>query len=58
VFLGTGKEDPEKFLRQFKRAVMANSDRDEEAWLELLPIHLDDAAAWWYESQSTATKAS
>jgi hypothetical protein len=37
---------------------MANSDRDEEAWLELLPIHLDDAAAWWYESQSTATKAS
>jgi hypothetical protein len=37
---------------------MANGDRDEDAWLELLPIHLDNAAAWWYESQSTTTKAS
>jgi hypothetical protein len=58
VFLGIWKEDPEKFLRQFKRAVMANGDIDEKAWLELLPIHLDDAAAWWYESPSAATKAS
>jgi hypothetical protein len=58
VFLGNGKEDLEKFLRQFKRAVMANGGRDEDAWLELLPIHLDDTVAWWYESLNAQTKAS
>jgi len=45
VFDGANKADPEKKLRQFKRACMANGDRDELAWLEMLPIHLDDEAS-------------
>ena len=58
VFDGASKADPEKFLRQFKRACMANGDRDEIAWLEMLPIHLDDEASWWYDAQSEEVKAS
>ena len=58
VFDGASKADPKKFLRQFKRACMANGDRDEEAWLEMLPIHLDDEASWWYDAQSAEVKAS
>jgi hypothetical protein len=37
---------------------MANGDWDEASWLELLPKYLEDTAAWWYESQNVATKAS
>jgi hypothetical protein len=46
VFDGASKADPEKFLRQFKRACIANGDRHEQAWLEMLPIYLDDEASW------------
>jgi len=35
---------------------MANGDRTEDAWLELLPIHLDDTASFWYDRQTTTTK--
>jgi hypothetical protein len=31
VFDGVGKEDLDKFLRQFKRVCMANGNRDERA---------------------------
>ena len=58
VFDGASKADPEKFLRQFKRACMANGDRDEAVWLEMLPIHLDDEAYWWYDAQPAEVKAS
>jgi hypothetical protein len=58
VLDGLGKPDSEKFLRQFKRACMSNGDRDEGTWLELLPIHLEDEASWWYESQTAEIKAS
>lgn len=56
IFNGAVKADPERFLKQFKRACMANGDRTEDSWLELLPIHLDDEASWWYDSQSVEVK--
>jgi len=56
VFDSTSKADPKKFLRQFKRACMANGDQDEAAWLEMLPIHLDDEASRWYDTQSIEVK--
>jgi hypothetical protein len=37
---------------------MSNGDRDPIAWLELLPIHLNDEASWWYDVQSGEVKAS
>jgi hypothetical protein len=52
IFAGTANSDPEKFLKQFKRACLANGDKDSSSWLELLPIHLDDEASWWYEAQT------
>jgi hypothetical protein len=52
VFDVAGEADPEKYIRQFKRACMANGDCDEKSWLELLPIHLEDEATWWYGSQT------
>jgi hypothetical protein len=58
VFDGASKADSEKFLRQFKRACMAKWDRDDAAWLEMLPIHLDDEASWWYDAQPAEVKAS
>jgi hypothetical protein len=45
IFDGTANSDPEKNFKQFKRACMANGGRDPVAWLELLPIHLDDEAS-------------
>jgi hypothetical protein len=51
VFDDSVNSDPKKFLKQFKRACMANGDRDPVAWLELLPIHLDDESSWWYNAQ-------
>ena len=57
VFTGKEREDPEKFIRQFKRACMANGDRTDDSWLELLPIHLDDTASYWYDRQNSTTTA-
>jgi hypothetical protein len=37
---------------------MANGDRSEESWLELLPIHLDDEASWLYDGQTEEIKGS
>lgn len=58
VFEGASKSDPEKFVRQFKRACMTKGDRTEVAWLSLLLIHSEDEAAWWYESKTNGTKRS
>jgi hypothetical protein len=58
VFDDSANSDPEKFLKQFKRACMANRDRDPVAWLELLPIHLDDEVFWWYDAQLGEVKTS
>ena len=58
VFNGAVKADPEKFFKQFKRACMANGDQIEDSWLELIPIHLDDEALWWYDNQSDKVKES
>jgi len=33
VFAGREKEDPERFLKQYKRLCMANGDRTEDSWL-------------------------
>lgn len=57
VFTGKEKEDPERFLRQFQRACMANGDRSEQSWLELLPIHFDDTASFWYDRQTQLTRS-
>lgn len=57
VFTGKEKEDPQRFLRQFQRACMANGDRSEQSWLELLPIHFDDTASFWYDRQTQLTRS-
>lgn len=46
IFDDSADSDPEKFFKQFKRACMANGDRDPIAWLEVLPIYLDDESSW------------
>jgi len=36
---------------------MANGDRSEQSWLELLPIHFDDTASFWYDRQNQLTRS-
>jgi hypothetical protein len=58
VFDGSANSDSKRFFKQFKGACMVNGDRDPVAWMELLPIHLDDEASWWYDAQRGDVKAS
>lgn len=41
----------------YQSSMKANDDRDEALWLFLMPIHLEDEAAWWYEGQTKEVKA-
>jgi hypothetical protein len=58
VFYGEDKADPEAYLREFKKACMANGDRDVATWLQLFPDFLEEAASRWYERQSPSVKSS
>jgi hypothetical protein len=56
VFYGEDKEDPEAYLREFRRACDANNDRDEASWVQLLPDFLEKAARPWYLRQPIVIK--
>eukprot|EP00249_Psilotum_nudum_P025171 c29402_g2_i1 orf=160-669(-) len=56
VFYGNAGEDVEVYLRDFKRACIANGDRAQANWLELLPSFLEGKALTWYEEQERAVR--
>jgi hypothetical protein len=56
VFYGMDKEDPEAYMREFKRSCMANGDCKEALWLQVFPDFLEEAAHQWYMRQSAAVK--
>lgn len=56
VFYGEDKEDPEVYLREFRRVCVANNDRDEASWVQLLPDFLEKAARRWYLRQPIVIK--
>jgi hypothetical protein len=58
VFDRGAKADLKKLLKRFKKACMANGDRDPTSWLERLLIYLDDEASWWYDGQLEEVKVS
>lgn len=52
VFYGNPGEDPEAYLREFKRACISNGDRKPKEWTELLPSFLEGRALKWAEEQN------
>ena len=55
VFKGVKDEDPESFLRNYKRTCKSGTT---ENWVTFLPEFLEGRACQWYERQPEATKLS
>lgn len=58
VFSGTKVEDPELFLRSYKRACISTSSQTYESWSTFLPEFFEAKASQWYKRQSDNTKSS
>ncbi|BBN11547.1 hypothetical protein Mp_5g12840 [Marchantia polymorpha subsp. ruderalis] len=58
VFAGTKEEDPESFLKSYKRACISTGSRTSENWSTLLPKFLEGKTSQWYERQSDNMKSS
>ncbi len=49
VFRGSKGEDPEVFLREYKRACIGTRLRTTTEWLNFLPEFLEGMASLWFE---------
>ncbi len=49
VFRGSKGEDPEVFLREYKRACIGTGLRTVAEWLNFLPEFLNGMASFWFE---------
>jgi len=49
VFRGSKGEDPEMFLREYKRACISTGLRITTEWLNFLPKFLEGTASFWFE---------
>jgi hypothetical protein len=58
VFRGSKGEDPEMFLREYKRACIGTGFRTATEWLNFLPEFLEGTASLWFERQTKELKGS
>ncbi|CAK9191943.1 unnamed protein product [Sphagnum troendelagicum] len=58
VFRGSKGEDPEAFLREYKRACIGTGLRTAVEWLNFLPEFLEGTASFWFERQTEELKGS
>ena len=58
VFRGSKGEDPEVFLREYKRACIGTGLRTAVEWLNFFPEFLEGTASHWFERQTEALKGS
>jgi hypothetical protein len=58
VFRGSKGEDPEVFLREYKRACIGTMLRTAMEWLNFLPEFLEDTTSLWFEQQTKQLKGS
>ncbi len=58
VFRGSKGEDPEMFLREYKRACIGMGLRTALEWLNFLPEFLEGTASLWFERQTEELKGS
>jgi len=58
VFRGSKGEDPEVFLREYKRACIGTGLRTAAEWLNFLPEFLKGTASFWFERQTEEVKGS
>jgi len=49
VFRGSKGEDPEVFLREYKRACIGTGLRTTTEWLNFLTEFLEGTASYWFE---------
>jgi hypothetical protein len=58
VFRGSKGEDPEVFLREYKRACISTRLRITAEWLNFLPEFLEGTTSLWFERQTEELKGS
>jgi hypothetical protein len=58
VFRGSKGEDPEVFLREYKRACIGTRLRTAAKWLNFLPEFLEGTTSFWFERQTEELKGS
>ncbi len=58
VFRGNKGEDPEVFLREYKRACIGTGLRTIVEWLNFLPKFLKGTTSLWFERQMKELKGS
>jgi hypothetical protein len=58
VFRGSKGEDPEMFLREYKRACIGTGLRTVAEWLNFLPEFLEGTVSLWFERQTEELKGS
>jgi hypothetical protein len=58
IFRGNKDEDPEIFLRVYKRACIGTRLRTAIEWLNFFPEFLEGTTSHWFEQQTKALKES
>ncbi len=58
VFRGSKGENPEVFLREYKRACLGTKLRTATEWLNFLPEFLEGMVSHWFERQMEELKGS
>jgi hypothetical protein len=58
VFKGSKGEDPEIFLREYKRACIGTGLRTAAEWFNFLPEFLEGSASLWFGRQTKELKGS
>jgi hypothetical protein len=58
VFRGSKGEDPEMFLREYKKACIGTGLKTITKWLNLFPEFLKGTTSHWFERQTKTLKGS
>ncbi len=58
IFWGSKGEDPEMFLKEYKRACIGTGLRTATEWLNFLPEFLEGTASLWFKQQTEDLKGS
>ena len=58
IFKGVKDEDPESFLKKYKRTCISTRSRTMKNLITFLPKFIEGTTCQWYERQPEATKLS
>jgi hypothetical protein len=58
VFKGSKGDDPEVFLREYKRACIGTGLKTATEWFNLFPKFLEGTTSHWFEPQTEALEGS